>query len=87
MACPTMTFHDVDRRVWDCLRQAARARIGIDLADQPSGTASGLGATVEWSWDEGAATLTLTVRQKPDWIDCAAIDGNFRQAVRACGGR
>ena len=37
--------------------------------------------------DEGAATLTLTVRQKPDWIDCAAIDGNFLQAVRACGGR
>ncbi|HEX2204425.1 MAG TPA: hypothetical protein VHG91_14035 [Longimicrobium sp.] len=87
MACPTMTFEGVDRDVWDCLRGAARSRIGIDLPDRPSGTASEHGATVDWVWSEGDGTLELTVRQKPDFIDCATIDESFRQAVRSCGGR
>ena len=84
--CPTFSFGNVTGEVWTCLLGEAR-RLGVPVPQDASGTVSAQGATVEWRWDEAAATLSVTFTQIPPWIDCGTIQSRLSQAVRACGGR
>jgi YD repeat-containing protein len=83
--CPTITLNGVTQQVWDRMLAEAR-RSGVPVPADGSGTVSAQGATAEYAWDAASATLTVTFTWKPTWIECASIEQQLRQAVRACGG-
>ena len=86
MACPTITLTGVTREVWTCLKQRAGG-MGVSVPDGDRGTIRHSDADADYAWDEGAATLAVTITRSPSWIGCNAIESRIRQAATGCGAR
>lgn len=84
MACPTMTFSGVTADVWNCLSQRASS-LGVTLPGS-SGGVEYLDAGVNYTWDQSAQTLTVTITHLPLIINCGTAESYLRQAVVGCGG-
>jgi hypothetical protein len=79
-----MNFTGVTREVYDCLLQQA-GKLGLPAPTAPSGTVSSHGVEVDYLWDEGSATLALTVTEAPEWLPCAMVESRVREAIQGCG--
>lgn len=84
MSCPTMSFSGVTREVYDCLAEQA-ASMGFPAPQGASGRVAFLSVEAEYRWEEGKATLAITITRSPDWLDCSMVESRVRQAVRGCG--
>ena len=84
MACPTMSFSGVTREVYDCLVKQA-ASMGFPAPQGPSGRVAYHSVEAEYRWEEGEATLEITITRSPDWLDCSMVESRVRQAMRGCG--
>jgi hypothetical protein len=85
MDCPPITLTGVTRAVYDCLLQRAKS-LGLPVPGDTSGSVAYADAGAEFDWNEGAATLTVTITRKPGWVTCEMVESQLRQAARACGG-
>lgn len=85
MGCPTITLTGVTRAVYDCLLQRARS-LGLPVPTETGGSIAYADSQADFAWNEGAATLTITITRKPGWIRCEMVESQLRQAARACGG-
>lgn len=82
MDCPPITLTGVTRAVYDCLQKRARS-FGLPVPTESSGSVSYADAGADFDWNEGAATLTVTITRKPGWIKCEMVETQLREAVRA----
>jgi hypothetical protein len=89
MACTTVTFHGVTANVFQCLKEKLK-QYGAKVPPGPDGTITGhemgISITGQFHWDEQAATLTITITDKPFFLPCGTISGAIHNAVHDCGG-
>jgi hypothetical protein len=82
--CDPITYHNVTQNVFNNLKNRLESA-GIKIAAGNEGEIEGYGVKGHFKWD-GAATLTVTITDKPLVLPCEIIMGKFNDAVHAAGG-
>ncbi|WP_456475321.1 hypothetical protein [Candidatus Pyrohabitans sp.] len=85
MGCKTVTYHGVTSSVFECLKEKLE-KAGIHVPPGDSGEISGHGITADFSWNEGAATLSITIKKLPWYVSCGVATGKIHDEIHACGG-
>lgn len=81
-ACPPLVFAGVSRAAWEAMKADAN-REGIAL-NADAGTLSKAGFTIEWAYDSGGCSLTVTCTKAPFFLKCETINAKIRELI---GGR
>jgi hypothetical protein len=84
--CSKVVYHGVTSSVFNCLKKKLEDG-GIHVPPGDSGELSGHGITAKFNWDEKAATLSITITDKPWIYPCGTITGKIHDNVKACGGK
>jgi hypothetical protein len=82
-ACAAQVFSNVSSSAWSCLKQKAAAEgypIGSDAGSQTQ-----QGFTIEWQYDSGAQTLTITCTDSPFWAPCGTSNSKIHEVVDGTG--
>ncbi|HEX2191229.1 MAG TPA: hypothetical protein VHG51_20130 [Longimicrobiaceae bacterium] len=82
--CPPTRIEGVSREVWSCLWRRAR-EMSLPAQEASSGSLRHGEGAAEWSWDEAAGVLTVTVTRRPPDLDCAWVERRLRETARGCG--
>jgi hypothetical protein len=83
MGCSPVTFHNVTPNVFNCMKNKLEAS-GLHVPSGNKGEISGHGVVADFDWD-GAANLTITVKDKPFFISCGTATGKIQDFVHQCG--
>jgi hypothetical protein len=88
-SCPSVVFQNVDDNAWACLKTKAAAYAtakNVTLpALNPSGSASHMGFSATWAWDQNAKTLTITCTDHPFIIGCGTILAQIHSGIAGTG--
>ncbi len=85
MGCSSVTYHGVTSGVFNCLKKKMEEG-GIHVPPGNSGELSGHGVVADFSWNEQAATLKITVKKLPWYVSCGTATGRIHDQVKSCGG-
>ncbi len=85
MGCNKVIYHGVTSGVFECLKKKLE-NAGIHVPSGHSGQISGHGVTAKFSWDEGAATLSITITELPWYVSCGMATGRIHDQIQQCGG-
>ena len=78
-ACPPLVFSEVSRATWEAMKADA-VREGIAL-NSDAGTLSKAGFTIDWNYDAGDRSLTVTCTKAPFFLKCDAINAKIRELI------
>lgn len=85
MGCSSVTYHEVTSKVFNCLKKKLEEG-GVHIPSGTSGELSGHGVTADFSWDEKAATLVITIKKLPWYASCGMATGKIHDQIKSCGG-
>lgn len=83
MACAAQIFSNVSSEAWTCLKSKA-AEQGVTIGGD-SGAISKSGFTIQYAYDAGARTLSLTCTDKPFIFSCATVNGKIHELIEGTG--
>ena len=86
MGCSKVVYHGVTSSVFNCMKKKLEDG-GIHVPSGHSGELSGHGITADFNWDEGAATLSVTIKKLPWYVSCGTATGKIHDVVKECGGQ
>jgi hypothetical protein len=75
--------NNVTQAAWQSVKQAVAAQYGVQITTD-SGTSSGHGFTVHWSYDAGTQILSIQCTGSPPFIPCSVINSEINNKVEAC---
>ena len=83
MSCEPVTFNNVDAKVFNCLNGKLQA-LGYTL-EGTKGTINGpMSITIDFEWNETAATLFIHVVSKNFLIPCCRVYAELEKAIASC---
>ena len=83
MSCEPVTFNNVDTKVFNCLKGKLQG-LGYDL-EGTKGTINGpMSITIDFEWNETAATLFIHVVSKNFLIPCSRVNAELEKAIKQC---
>ena len=83
-SCKSIKFLKVTPKSFECMKKKLQD-YGINVPPGNRGELSGQGVTADFEWD-GRSVLTITVKEKPNFITCDAADEKLIMFVDKCKG-
>ena len=81
--CDPQVFNGVTKEMLQCFSESVEGAFGLALAGD-NGSASAMGTTLAWSYDNAAQQLTLTCEAKPMFLPCSEIYGHLGKMLDKC---
>lgn len=82
-ACPPLTCTNVDTSAWAKIKAEVLTDYHIVISSD-TGTASGDGFTLGWSYSSASAELAIQCDDSPFWASCSLINGTIDALVKKC---
>jgi len=83
MSCDPVTFNNVDTKVFNALKGKLQG-LGYELEGNKGTIHGPMSITIDFEWNEPAATLLIHVLSKNMLIPCSRVNSELEKAIASC---